>query len=150
LLETGDWNDPACLSDFVWTRAHPTARKKLPNRYSRGSQFGFEDFAAFCSVADQLGRPVTHMVRGHDHVEQRFAIYPAYRSNPILTTVALSRRLSREFLGPYARAPTVARYAPGELPQVFRLELPPALIEEVYPELKEGADTQLQSPTGVP
>ena len=82
LLATGDWNDPACLSDFVWTRAHPTARKKLPNRYSRGSQFGFEDFAAFCSLAARLGRPVTHMVRGHDHVEQRFAIYPAYSSSP--------------------------------------------------------------------
>src|SRR4028119_1899281 len=27
LEETGDWNDPACLSEFTWTRAHPTARK---------------------------------------------------------------------------------------------------------------------------
>ena len=40
LAETGEWNDPLCLSDFVWTRAHPKARKKLPNRFSRGSQFG--------------------------------------------------------------------------------------------------------------
>jgi hypothetical protein len=149
LLDTGDWNDPACLSDFVWTRAHPTARKKLPNRYSRGSQFGFEDFAAFCSLAARLGRPVTHMVRGHDHVEQRFAIYPAYSSNPILTTVALSRRLSREFLGPYERAPTVARYVPGRLPQVFRMQMPAGLIAEVYPESLEDGDTPLESTTGV-
>ena len=35
---------------FNAARAHPTARKKLPNRYSRGSQFGFEDFAAFISA----------------------------------------------------------------------------------------------------
>jgi calcineurin-like phosphoesterase family protein len=149
LLHTGDWNDPACLSDFVWTRAHPTARKKLPNRYSRGSQFGFEDFAAFCSLAARLGRPVTHMVRGHDHVEQRFAIYPAYSSNPILTTVALSRRLSREFLGPYERQPTVARYVPGRLPQVFRMQMPAGLIREIYPESLEDDDTQLESTTGV-
>ncbi|MEO6760279.1 MAG: metallophosphoesterase, partial [Saprospiraceae bacterium] len=39
LAETGDWNSPECLSDFVWTRAHPRARKKMPNRASRGSQF---------------------------------------------------------------------------------------------------------------
>jgi hypothetical protein len=36
------------------------------------------------------------MARGHDHVEERWATYPAYRAHPILTTVALSRRLPRE------------------------------------------------------
>lgn len=66
LEETGDWNDPACLSDFTWTRAHPTARRKMPNRFTRGSQFGYEDFGAFCDLAARLGRPVTHLVRGHD------------------------------------------------------------------------------------
>jgi hypothetical protein len=34
LAETGNWNDPACLSDFVWARAHPKARRKMPNRFS--------------------------------------------------------------------------------------------------------------------
>jgi hypothetical protein len=94
----------------VWARAHPTARKKLPNRFTRGSQFGYEDFANFCSVSSSLGRPVTHMVRGHDHVENRYFSYPAYKSYPILTTVGLSRRLSREFIGTYDRVPTVALY----------------------------------------
>ena len=134
LQNTGDWNDPLCLSDFVWTRAHPTARKKLPNRFSRGGQFGYEDFSAFCSLASRLGRPVTHMIRGHDHVEQRFEIYPAYAATPVLTTVALSRRLAREFLGPYPRVPTLALYVEGALPQVFRLHVPAGLIAEVYPE----------------
>ena len=140
LQNTGDWNDPTCLSDFVWTRAHPTARKKLPNRFSRGGQFGHEDFAAFCSLASSLGRRVTHMVRGHDHVEQRFAIYPAYGAHPILTTVALSRRLSRELLGPYARPPTIARYVEGGVPQVFRLHVPVELIAEVYPKPPDNGD----------
>ena len=149
LQNTGEWNDPACLSDFVWTRAHPTARKKLPNRFSRGGQFGFEDFDAFCSLAGSLGRPVSHMVRGHDHVEQRFAVYPAYRAHPILTTVALSRRLSREFLGPFERAPTVARFVEGGLPQIFRLQVPAGLIAEIYPEPLDGGDTQLESAPGV-
>jgi len=134
LAERGDWNDPRCLSDFVWTRAHPRARKKIPNRVSRGSQFGYEDFAAFCALSAGLGRPVTCMVRGHDHVEERYAVYPAYAAHPLLTTVALSRRLPREAFGPYERVPTVARWVPGALPQVFRLHLPGALVRETYPE----------------
>ena len=134
LTETGDWNDPACLSDFVWTRAHPTARKKLPNRFSRGSQFGHEDFAAFCAVAAHLGRPVTHFVRGHDHVEERYAVYPAYHAHPVLTTVALSRRLSRERIGSYERVPTLARVVEHALPQVYRLHIPAEMIRDIYPE----------------
>jgi hypothetical protein len=127
-----NWNDPACLGDFVWARAHPKARKKMPNRFSRGSQFGYEDFADFCALAGRLGRPVTHMVRGHDHVEQRYAIYPAYHAHPILTTVALSRRLPRESFGPHERAPTLARIVPGGLPQVYQLYPPADLIHEVF------------------
>jgi hypothetical protein len=145
LQNTGDWNDPACLSDFIWTRAHPTARRKIPNRFTRGSQFGYEDFAAFCSLASGLGRPVTHMVRGHDHVEQRYTIYPAYGATPILTTNALSRRLSREMFGPYERTPTVALYVEGALPQVFRLHVPTGLIRELYPESSESGDIPLQA-----
>ena len=134
LLQSGDWNDPACLADFVWTRAHPKARRKLPNRFTRGSQYGHEDFTDFCRVASELGRPVTHMVRGHDHIEERYAIHPAYAAAPVLTTVALARRLPRENFGPYERVPTIARYVPGALPQVHRLHIPGTIIRELYPE----------------
>jgi hypothetical protein len=134
LVETGDWNDPACLSDFVWTRAHPKARRKLPNRFTRGSQFGYEDFAAFCALCTDLGRPVARMVRGHDHVEERYAVFPAYRSHPLLTTVALSRRLSRESFGSYERVPTIAQHVEGALPRVYRLHIPPDMIREAYPD----------------
>ncbi len=129
----GDWNDPACLSDFVWARAHPKARRKMPNRFSRGSQFGYEDFADFCALSARLGRPVTHFVRGHDHVEARYAIYPAYHAHPILTTVALSRRLPREGFGSHDRAPTLARVRAGELPQVYQLYPPADLVDAVFP-----------------
>jgi hypothetical protein len=73
------------------------------------------------------------MVRGHDHVENRYFSYPAYKPYPILTTVGLSRRLSREFIGPYDRVPTVALYTKNSLPQVFRLKIPADLIREIYP-----------------
>ena len=134
LLETGDWNDAACLSDFVWTRAHPKARRKMPNRFARGSQFGYEDFADFCALSARLGRPVTHMVRGHDHVQERYAVFPAYQAHPVLTTVALSRRLPREPFGPYERAPTLALVVEGSLPQVYQLNIPAELIHEVFPQ----------------
>ena len=134
LIESGDWNDPACLLDFTWSRAHPKARKKMPNRFSRGSQFGYEDFADFCAVSARLGRPVTHLVRGHDHPEDRYAAYPAYHAHPVLTTVALSRRLSREQFGSHERAPTVVRVVEASLPQVYRLHIPAAMVNELFPQ----------------
>jgi hypothetical protein len=134
LEQSRDWNDPKCLSDFVWCRAHPKAPRKLPNRFSRGSQFGHEDFADFCALSERLGRPVTRMVRGHDHVEERYAIYPAYHRHPLLTTVALSRRLPREHFGAYERAPTMARAVAGALPQVFQLFPPAELINAIFPQ----------------
>jgi hypothetical protein len=134
LRQSACWNDPACLQDFIWTRAHPTARRKLPNRHARGAQFGHEDFADFCAVATSLGRPISHMIRGHDHVEERFAIYEVDPRHPILTTVALSRRLDREYSGPYVRAPTVARYVEGALPQVYKMAIPPEIVRAIYPE----------------
>ena len=134
LCASGDWNDPRCLTDFVWTRAHPRARKKLPNRTSRGSQFGYEDFAAFCALSARLGTPVTHMVRGHDHVEERYEIPPAYARTPVLTTVALSRRLGRELFGPFVRVPTLARWVRGSLPQVHRLHIPEEYVRRCYEE----------------
>ena len=141
LAETGNWNDPACLSDFVWARMHPKARKKIPNRFSRGSQFGYEDFADFCALSARLGRPVTHFVRGHDHVEERYAIHPAYHAHPVLTTVALSRRLPRERFGPYERAPTLARVVTGSLPQVYQLYPPVELIQFLFPPPAETSDS---------
>ena len=134
LEETRDWNDPACLADFTWTRCHPTARRKLPNRFSRGSQFGHEDFAAFCALAARLGRPVTHMVRGHDHVEERYAMPPAYALHPVLTTVALSHRLPRESFGPRRRVPTLARHVEGALPQVHRMHIPADIVDAAFPD----------------
>lgn len=145
LAETGDWNDSACLSDFVWARAHSKARRKMPNRYARGSQFGYEDFADFCALSARLGRPVTHMVRGHDHVEERYAIYPAYHAHPVLTTVALSRRLNREQFGPYERAPTVARVVEACLPQVYRLIVPNDMIHEFFPEPVRSAEVDTEA-----
>jgi hypothetical protein len=140
LAESGDWNDPRVLQDFVWLRAHPRARKRIPNRTTRGSEFGREDFAAFCEVATRLGRPVSRMLRGHDHVEERFAVFPAWAEHPALTINTLSHRLPREVFGSYERVPVVARWVRGELPEVRRLFIPAELIREIYPEPVDAAE----------
>lgn len=134
LEREGKWNDPRVLQDFVWLRAHPRARKRIPNRTTRGSEFGRDDFTAFCALSTRMGRPVERMLRGHDHVEERFAVYPAWTANPVLTINTLSHRLPREVFGPYERVPVVAKWVRGELPEVRRLVVPPELIREVYPE----------------
>ncbi len=142
LAKTGNWNDPRILQDFVWLRAHPRARKRIPNRTTRGSEFGRDDFTAFCGVATKLGRPIERMLRGHDHVEERFAVYPAWKANPVLTMNTLSHRLPREVFGPYPRVPVVGKWVRGELPEVRRLFVPPELIQEIYPEPVEQAPAQ--------
>lgn len=141
LEQAGNWNDPRVLQDFVWLRAHPRARKRIPNRTTRGSEFGREDFAAFCALATRMGRPVARMIRGHDHVEERYAVFPAWERHPALTINTLSHRLPREVFGEYERVPVVARWVRGELPEVRRLFVPAELVREVYPEpvAQEGA-----------
>ena len=106
----------------------------MPNRFSRGSQFGYEDFAGFYAVISQLGRPVTHMVRSHDYLEERHALFPAYQVHSVLTTVALSRRLGREQFGFYERASTLERVIEASLPHVYRLHIPAAMINELFPQ----------------
>ena len=97
---------PACLISSGHEPTQRHARRSLT--VSREGASSVTRILQRFALASSLGRPVTHMVRGHDHVEQRFAIYPAYGATPILTTVALSRRLSRELFGSYERTPTVA------------------------------------------
>ena len=149
LEQTGDWNDPAVLADFVWARAHPKARLKMPNRFSRGSQFGWQDFANFCALATRLGRPVTHMVRGHDHPDERYAVYPAYNAHPLVTTVALSRRLPREQFGPQERAPTLVRVSDDGVPQILQLHFPPGMVSDYFPEraMDAGAAAEGDEPS---
>lgn len=133
LASRQDLDAPLCLQDFVWTRAHPRARRRLPDRYSRGAEFGIEDFNAFCERASAvLGRPVERMVRGHDHIPERYSVYAGYRRHRIVTINTLASRLSRELTGPFERVPCVARYRPGALPEVHRIRIPGEAIRAVH------------------
>ncbi len=129
-----DLERPECLQDFVWTRASSRASKKLPNRNNRGCQFGYQDFDAFCALAQELlGRSVNHLVRGHDHVEERYDLHPDCQVNTLTTINTLGHRLGREFKGAYSRTPCVARKRSGEPLEVHRLMMEERFLTEIYP-----------------
>lgn len=129
-----DLNRQECIQDFVWTRASTRASKKIPNRLTRGCQFGYKDFDRFCEVSgNALGRPVLGMIRGHDHIDQRFDLHAPYANRRLLTLNTMGHRLSRES-GSYPRTPCVARYLPGWGIEVHRINIPERLLRSVYPE----------------
>jgi hypothetical protein len=134
LKKAEDLDLPECLQDFVWTRLHPRAPRRIPNRSSRTCDVGREDFERFCETAAAvLAQPVRRMVRGHDHVEERYELYANYLKNHVLVINTMCCRQDGEFGGPYPRTPCVARWRKGELPEVHRLTLPAELIRAYYP-----------------
>jgi len=136
-------NDPKCLQDFVWTRPHPRAKKRIPNRTTKGAGLGYEDFETFCMRASKvLGFDVRRMVRGHDHIEgiERFEFFEAYATRlfPMLTINTMCYRQEREMSGPYERVPCLAKHVHGQIPEVRRLKIPPDLIRRFYPQGNSG------------
>jgi len=131
-----DLNQPLPLQDFVWTRLHPRAPRRIPNRTTRGCEVGREDFERFCErMTEVLGQPVKRMVRGHDHVEgkERYGAFDRYVKNPVLTINTMCFRLPREVLGPQERSPCLGRWRPGQLPEVHCLHVPERVIHQLYP-----------------
>ena len=79
-----DWlNSHGCLLDFTWTRIHK-APKKIPNRYTLGSQYGYRDFEAFCALKPEWF-PVQRMITGHEHPQEGYLIQDTYAINQALT-----------------------------------------------------------------
>lgn len=133
-----DLNADSCISDFIWTRSSSLPRKK-PNRHSSGSQYGYKDFMDFCAKASEiLPKPVSRMIRGHDHHEKRYELNTTKCSNGVLTINTMSYRLSREFSEKQTMAPCIAKYQPGLLPEVYCLQLPTETVSQVYPPLVES------------
>ena len=136
-LETqADLNRDECLQDFVWTRLHDRAKRRIPNRTTRGCELGRQNFEGFCDKATELlGRPVSRMVRGHDHVDrrERFSVFSKYTRNHVLTINNMSCRLPREVFGPTVHVPCVGHWQPGALPTVHQVVIPDEAVLEMYP-----------------
>jgi hypothetical protein len=134
---------PKCIDDFLWARIAESARVKRPNRGSRGHEFGWDTFNQFCKLAaERLDLPVRRLVRGHDHVTDRWQEYPEYADNgvPVLTVNAMGRLLDGEPARRDGRThppPVVARFVPGHLPEVVVLPLDPAEVARAF---RRGGD----------
>ena len=119
------------LEDFVWTRASETSKRKIPNRSSRGCQYGFLDFQDFCARAEGvLKRPIQGLVRGHDHVPERWQFPEKYKPRWLLTLNAMSSA-QRDAFGPFERRPVIARMVDDGPPEIHRIEIPPKLIRSL-------------------
>lgn len=124
-----------CLQDFVWTRLAERAKRRVPNRSVRGCEIGYQDFEAFCRIASaMLNRPVERVMRGHDHLEDRFGVFAAWVNNQAITINNMCTKLPREVFGPYVRMPAIARWCRGRLPEIYRLDLSEEFVREIYPE----------------
>jgi hypothetical protein len=129
---------PRCVDDFLWARIAESARVKRPNRGSRGHEFGWDTLAQFAKLAgERLGLPVKRLVRGHDHVPDRWQEYPEYADNgvPVLTINAMGRALDGDPPRREGRPhpyPVVARYVPDHLPEVVLLPLDSAEVERAF------------------
>jgi hypothetical protein len=129
---------PRCLDDFLWARIAESARVKRPNRGSRGHEFGWDTLVQFAKIAgEKLGLSVKRLVRGHDHVTDRWMEYPEYATNgiPVLTINAMGRLLDGEPTrrdGRHHPLPVVARCVPDRLPEVFQLPLDPAEVDRAF------------------
>ena len=83
-------------------------------------------------MSEVAGRQIIRVIRGHDHVPERWASPPRYEGR-LLTLNAMSWR-QRETTGPFVRRPVVARHRPNEFPEIFQLEIPAELVQRLYAE----------------
>ena len=139
----GDLDRDDCRQDFAWLRISESSRRKQPNRGNKGCEFGYEDFSRFCTqVGKVLQQPVRRMIRGHDHIIQRYRLHQSYREHPVVTLNTMCRLLDGEVIlgdrGPIRAC--IARLRPGELPQVHRLPIPDAEVERAYPKPNDPAE----------
>jgi hypothetical protein len=131
LRSVADLGNPRCINDFVWARISDRPRKR-PNRANRGHEFGWADFSEFCRLSSRLGiPPVQRLVRGHDHVANRWEYLADYAEHPVLTINAMSRRMDGELHDSDLRHPypVVARHRVGMLPTIIRLPLDAAEVQ---------------------
>ncbi len=131
LQSRADLSSPQCVQDFVWLRA-VNARRKLPSRFSRGSEYGRENFQDFCVVADErLGIPVRRLIRGHDHIRDRYQAFTDW-PNPVLTINAMGRNIGEWGVPPFP-SPCVARHRLNQLPEVYQLQFDESEFQRAYP-----------------
>ena len=77
------------------------------------------------------------MVRGHDHVEERYYVLSRLHSLSHSDDRSFIKTAIKRDCRHYERVPTIALYTKHAVPQVFRLKIPSDLVREIYPETIE-------------
>lgn len=140
--------------DFAWGRIHPKLKKKIPDRSVRGQEMGVEDVKKSLELLGELlgGKPPIRIVRGHDHLENRWDV-PKKHEGRVITINAMSYRQGREHLGPPTRKPIVARWEDGGPGQegdieLLQIDLAESFVEAHAPELqarREARERELEA-----
>lgn len=131
LQERADLSRRFCPQDFVWLR-YGDAEFKYVYRGSKGCEFGYENFTAFCKVATgRLGIPVERLLRGHDHHSSRYQ-FALDGPNPIITLNAMCRKLADESGSERYPNCCAARFVPGKLPEIHIIPVPGDEIAQAY------------------
>lgn len=134
-----DWLGSAdCLEDFTWTRIH-RAPKKLPDRHSRGSQYGFRDFEAFCALKPDYF-PVKRMITGHEHPAGGHLTHASYEVNPAMTLVGLGfdemKPSTQERYRHYRSTLALAQGRRDALPEVIEIPVELSDLQLMLPNLE--------------
>jgi hypothetical protein len=134
---------PDAASDFTWARlpANIKRRLALPQGASRSRELGAYDFNAFRELAARiLGFPVERIVRGHEHVGDRFEVLLGPWEGRVITINNMSWRLSREF-GPSSQTnPCIAEWRSGQPIVPHRLILNPEWRERLRNIQRQNSD----------
>ena len=131
-----DLNGELALKDFVNARIHAKMPRKRPNRSSSTHQLGREDFELFCKKTTEiLGQPVSRMVKGHEHIPERYSTYEKFIDHPMLVINNMCTRQGEFVIGGDDNSPSppcVARWREGKPPEVHPVKIPRYLIEKIY------------------
>ena len=130
-----EWlNSGACLKDFTWTRISRVP-KRIPDRYSTGSQYGFKDFEAFCALKPEWF-PIQRLITGHEHPADGYAVHATYKVNPALTLVGFGFDDLKPMPAAYrhyTKELHIAQGKAGELPVVLPVAVDRQEVEWMYP-----------------
>lgn len=130
-------NSESCLKDFTWTRIH-RAPKKIPDRFSTGSEYGFQDFESFCALKPDWFS-VKRMITGHQHPLEGFTQHASYKVNPALTLIGFGFDDEKPHPASYHDYPEklhIAQGVEGQLPTVLEVTVNRGELEMMYPQLQ--------------
>lgn len=136
LEEKVEWlNSEKALQDFTWTRITRYPRR-IPNRHSTGSSYGFKDFAAFCEAVKDFF-PARRLVNGHEHPDGGVDVHSSWQEHPALTLSGFGFDASQYgsasgFTENYRKTLTLARCRADDIPELVHIDVDTADLADFF------------------